>query len=86
MLRASVSTVPQGPTLLRLPGHNEPQPPPAWESLGPQRTRSPHSTRSPPPPSSMQNPQLVKFRPDKLRQPELLRQLEERNPQSVRQR
>ena len=40
------------------------------------RTRPPRPTRPPPPPLP-----LVRFRPDRLRWPELLRQLEERNPQ-----
>ena len=60
-------------------------PPPTWEPIRPQCTRPPHrmapmgpvsTTRSPP----LASP-LVRFRPDRLRQPELLRQLEERNPQ-----
>ena len=38
-------------------------------------TRPPRPTRSPPPPP------LVRFRPDRLRQPELLRQLNERQRQ-----
>ena len=42
-------------------------------------TMPPRHTRPPPPP-----PQSVRFRPDRPRQPELLRQLEERNPQPVR--
>ena len=36
------------------------------------------------PKATSQHPPLVRFRPDKPRQPELLRQLEERNPQPVR--
>ena len=42
------------------------------------KTRPPRPTRPPPPPPS------VRFRPDRPRQPELLRQLEGRNPQPVR--
>ena len=42
-------------------------------------TRPPRPTRPPSPP-----PPLVRFRPDRPRQAELLRQLEERNPQTVR--
>ena len=46
--------------------------PPNWEP-----TRLPHHMRPPLPP-----PQLVRFRPDRPRQPELLRQIEDRNPRS----
>ena len=70
----------------------EPQPPPpTWEPTRPQHpTRPPCPTRSPPPPppapqhpqpAGTAMPQLVRFRPDRLRQPELLRQLEERQRQ-----
>ena len=38
-----------------------------------------HPTRPPPPPPAPQHPQSVRFRPDRPRQPELLRQLEERH-------
>ena len=41
------------------------------------RPRQLHPTRPPPPP-----PQSVRFRPDRPRQPELLRQLGERQPSS----
>ena len=44
----------------------------------PPRTRSPRPTRAPPPP-----PPSVRFKPDRPRQPELLRKLEERNPQPL---
>ena len=44
----------------------------------PPRTRPPRPTRAPPPP-----PPSVRFRPDRSRQPELLRKLEERNPQPL---
>ena len=52
-------------------------------------TRPPRPTRPPPPlMSRVKAPptqaRLVRFRPDRPRQPELLRQLEERNPQPVR--
>ena len=69
------------------------EPPPqiqTWEPMrsqlqnsrtrGLQHTRPPHPMR-PPPPSPLPS---VKFRPDRPRQPELLRQLEERNPQLFR--
>ena len=49
-----------------------PPPPPTWEPID---DRPKPTSRYPP---------LVRFRPDKPRQPELLRQLEERNPQPVR--
>ena len=46
-----------------------------------------HPTRPPlPSPPTPQHPQLVGFRPDRPRQPQLLRQLEERYPRSVRPR
>ena len=47
--------------------------------LKPPRTRPPRPSRSPPPPP----PTSVRFRPDRPRQPELLRKLEERNPQPL---
>ena len=43
--------------------------------------RPPHPTRHPSPPPPPVSAPFVRLRPDKLRQPELLRQLEERNPQ-----
>ena len=44
-------------------------------------------TRPPPPlPPAPRHPQMVRFRPDRARQPQLLRQLEERHLQSVRPR
>ena len=49
-----------------------PRHPPATRT----RLRGPREQRSPPP-----SPTLVRFRPDRPRQPELLRKLEERNPQ-----
>ena len=52
-------------------------------NLQPMRTRPPHPTRLPPKPPSQASP-LVRFRPDRPRQPELLRKLEERDPQPVR--
>ena len=58
--------------LLRNNPPPRPPPPPA------PRTRPPRSTRAPPPPPPLP---LVRFRPDRPRQPELLRKLEERNPQ-----
>ena len=68
---------------------SESQPPPqlqTWEPTRPQRTRLSRPTRPPPLPSASQHPQSVRFRPDVLRQPELLRQLEVRNSQLVRPR
>ena len=53
-----------------------PRPPPAT------CTRHLRHTRPPPPPPWQT--QSVRLRPDRPRQPELLRQLEERNPQPVR--
>ena len=56
------------------------RPPASWRSLpipAPRpipALRPPRPNRPPPPP-----PPLVRFRPDRPRQPELLRQLEERN-------
>ena len=50
----------------------QPMPPPFPASC----TRPPRPRRDPPPP-----PTSVRFRPDRPRQPELIRQLEERNPQ-----
>ena len=55
------------------------------------RSRPPSPTRPPPPPQlqtwepTRPSPS-VRFRPDRLRQPELLRQREERDPQLVRPR
>ena len=50
------------------------------------RARPPRPTRPPsPPPPSRASPS-VRFRPDRPRQPELLRQLEERHPRSVKPR
>ena len=66
---------------------SQPQPPSpqlqTWDTR-PQHTRPPHPTRPPPlPPPSQALLALpsVRFRPDRPRQPELLRHLEERNPQ-----
>ena len=61
----------------------EPQPPPptrprTYEPARPQHPRPSHPMRPPPLPS-----QSVRFRPDRPRQPELLRQLEEKYPLSI---
>ena len=86
MLRDTLEAWAQ-PSNSRPPGHSPTgashSEPPTWEPTRPQpqrgHTRPPHPMRSPaPPPVSVPS---VKFRPDKPRQPELLRQLEERNPQ-----
>ena len=54
-----------------------PSPPPrSIPAPRPPRTRPPRPNRPPPPP-----PPSVRFRPDRPRQPELLRKLEERHPQ-----
>ena len=57
----------------RGPAGEAPPSSPRRPTRGPQ---SPDLQRAPPPP-----PPLVRFRPDRPRQPELMRQLEERNPQ-----
>ena len=68
MLRASNS---------RLPDHSKPQPtPPTWEPMRPPRPRPQHPMRRPPPPPPSQALPSVRFRPDRQRQPELLRQLD----------
>ena len=58
----------------------DPSPPPPRPIPAPRppRTRPPRPNRPPPPP-----PPSVRFRPDRPRQPELLRKLEERNPQPL---
>ena len=73
--------------LIELLRNNQPlaRPPPIpalrqIPDLRPPCTRPPRPTRTPPPPSS-----LVRFRPDRPRQPELLRKLEEKNPQPLQQ-
>ena len=53
---------------------NDLRPTPAPRPIPAPRTRPPRPTRPPPPSPS------VRFRPDRPRQPELLRKLEERNP------
>ena len=59
---------------LRPPASRRPPPIPAPRPIP--TLRPPRPNRPPPPP-----PPSVRFRPDRPRQPELLRQLEERNPQ-----
>ena len=56
-------------------GEASPSGPRARDLRSPTPRRPPRSTRPPPPLPS------VRFRPDRPRQPELLRKLEERNPQ-----
>ena len=63
--------------LIALIRNNPPPPAPAprpTPALRPPSTRPSRPNRPPPPPLS------VKFRPDRSRQPELLRKLEEGNP------
>ena len=60
------------------PGPPPPPPPPPW-SRTPSGLPLPPRPRPPSPP-----PQSVRFRPDRPRQPELLRKLEERNPQPLK--
>ena len=82
------------PSNSRPPGCSKPPPQlPTWEPMRPQPlrsykpmartwpTRPLHPTRPPPPPpvSAPQASPSVRFIPDRLRQSELLRQLEERN-------
>ena len=62
---------------LRPPAGSAQPPPPTLEPTRPQCTRPPRPMR-PPPPLALP---LVRFRTDRPKQPELLRQLEERNPQ-----
>ena len=94
MPRASNSTAQQGLAPLRPLGHSNHQPalqppPPTSESTRPQHTRPLHPTRPPPPPPSQvigtaaQPLQSVRFRPDRPRQPELLRKLEERHSHAI---
>ena len=66
------------PTPRPIPDQRRPPPPRPIPTLRPPRTMSPRPNRPPPPP-----PPSVRFRPDRLRQPELLGQLEERNPQPL---
>ena len=55
------------------------RPAPPTRPAGPRERRPPRPCRDLPPPPQAQA-QSVRFRPDRLRQPELLRQLDERQP------
>ena len=71
--------------LIALLQNNPPPPPPPAPC-----TRPPKPTWPPPPPPPQARralkaeAQLVRFRPDRPRQPELMRQLEERNPEPLK--
>ena len=79
LLRELHARPPPMPTPRPIP---DPRPPPPplrpMPTLRPPQVRPPRPNRPPSPP-----PPSVRFRPDRPRQPELIRQLEERNPQPL---